>query len=151
MRVPQSSADTKSRSGTSPVLRATSTTATCAPNGYTSWGAEEVGGLEPGVDVGGQLVAVRARGDLGQRHRARRGALHLVAAVGEHDILGRRLQQHGGDSAHLLLHGPGGAEDGRAPTARLRLPPLPLRMGVLSVSPWRTTILSKSTPSWFGR
>ncbi len=34
------------------------------------------------------------------------------------------------------------------PTARLRLPPVPLPMGVFSVSPWRTTILSKSTPRW---
>ena len=34
------------------------------------------------------------------------------------------------------------------PTARPRLPPVPLPIGVFSVSPWRTTILSKSTPRW---
>src|SRR5206468_1134485 len=34
------------------------------------------------------------------------------------------------------------------PTTRLREPPVPLPIGVLSVSPWRTTILSKGTPRW---
>ena len=34
------------------------------------------------------------------------------------------------------------------PTARLREPPVPLPIGVLSVSPWRTTIRSNGTPRW---
>ena len=34
------------------------------------------------------------------------------------------------------------------PTATLRLPPVPLPICTAAVSPWRTTILSKSTPRW---
>ena len=33
------------------------------------------------------------------------------------------------------------------PTARLRLPPVPKPIGVIDVSPWRTTTSSNSTPS----
>ena len=37
------------------------------------------------------------------------------------------------------------------PTTRLRLPPVPLPIGVFSVSPCRTTILSNGTPRWSAR
>ena len=76
---------------------------------------EELGRLEPGVDVGRELARIGAGRDLGEAEGAIGHALHLVATVGIGDVHGRRLEQVGGDAPRLVLHTERRLED-RGPT-----------------------------------
>ena len=84
----------------------------------------------PGRQVGG--VEVRERGDRRRATRRVRRARRPTTAVGELEVLGRRLQQVGGDLPAPSPRTCVGGLDGRAArrSTALRLPPVPGPNGV---------------------
>src|SRR5262249_9076732 len=79
----------------------------------------EAGLFEPGLDALGEVVRdIRGEGDRAERYCLVRYPPHLELTVGVVDVLGRRLEQVGGDPLALFfdlveVHLDGGATDGR--------------------------------------
>ena len=133
MRTPQSSTEKNWRSSTRARVAVDLDHGDVGAEGIDEVGRPEVlGGLEPRLEARRQPLAVGTLGDLRQRQALRGHALHLVAAVGQLDVLEGRLEH-----AARRCGGPSPAPCPTAfsmaepPTARLRLPPVPKPMGVV--------------------
>ena len=95
------------------------------------------------------------RVEVGDARRPRRSSSPCVgvprteiAAAGDLEVVGRRLQLVGGDLEHLRRAPAPAAALAAPPTiTALRLPPVPGPNGADAVSPWTTVTSSTSTPS----